>query len=368
MSSVLSPLHVGAWDLQNRVVMAPMTRLRGGRTGTPTPLNATYYGQRASAGLIITEATDISPQAAGYAGAPGIWSAGQIAGWRLVTDAVHARGGKIITQIWHTGRISHPSLQPDGALPVAPSAIAPTGNAVTWTGPQPFVEPRALRLDEIPGMVHQFEQAARNAREAGFDGVEIHGANGYLVDEFLRDGANQRTDAYGGPPSNRARFLFEVTEAAVGVWGADRVGVRVSPLGTNSSMSDSDPMALYRVVAEGLNRFGLAFLEIRLALPEGADMLHMIRRTFRGPLMLNESLTLDAANALIERGEIDLASFARPFISNPDLPERFAEGAPLAESDKTAWYGGEAKGYTDYPTVTRAGTAPLESSHQASGT
>lgn len=348
--------------------MAPMTRLRGGHTGTPTSLNATYYAQRASAGLIITEATDISAQAAGYAGAPGIWSAGQIAGWRSVTDAVHARGGKIIVQLWHTGRISHPSLQPGGALPVAPSAIAPKGNAVTWDGPQPFVTPRALRLDEIPDIIHQFEQAARNAREAGFDGVEIHAANGYLLDEFLRDGANQRTDAYGGTPTNRARLLFEVIDRVVSIWDSGRVGVRVSPLGTNSSMSDSDPLALYRVVAAGLNRFHLAFLEARVALPAGDEMLRMLRETFTGRLMLNESLTLEAANALIASGAIDLASFARPFISNPDLVERFAEGAPLAPSDNATWYGGEAKGYVDYPSVTLAGTAPPGSSRQGSDT
>jgi N-ethylmaleimide reductase len=350
VSSLLSPLRAGDLELANRVVMAPMTRLRGGRTATPTSLNATYYAQRASAGLIITEATDISAQAAGYAGAPGIWSADQIAGWRLVTDAVHARGGKIIVQLWHTGRISHPSLQPGGALPVAPSAIAPKGDAVTWTGKQPFVTPRALRIEEIPDIVHQFQQAARNAREAGFDGVEIHGANGYLLDQFLRDGANHRTDAYGGTATNRARLLFEVVDAVVSVWGGGQVGVRVSPLGTNSSMSDTDPLRTYRVVAEGLNRFHLAFLEVRVALPAGDEMLRMIRQTFHGRLMLNESLTLDTANALIASGEIDLASFARPYIGNPDLVERFAEGAPLAASDNTTWYGGEAAGYIDYPT------------------
>jgi N-ethylmaleimide reductase len=349
VSSVLSPLQVGDLELANRVVMAPMTRLRGGRTGAPTSLNATYYAQRSSAGLIITEATDISAQAAGYAGAPGIWSDEQIAGWRLVTDAVHERGGKIISQLWHTGRISHPSLQPGGALPVAPSAIAPRGEATTWTGKQPFVTPRALRIEEIPDIVRQFEQAARNARDAGFDGVEVHAANGYLIDQFLRDGANHRTDAYGGTATNRARLLFEVVDAIVGVWGGGRVGVRVSPLGTNSSMSDSDPGRTYRVVAEGLNRFHLAFLEVRLAQPAGGEMLHLVRETFRGALMLNEGLTLDTASALIAIGEIDLASFARPFIGNPDLVERFAEGAPLATSDNATWYGGEAKGYVDYP-------------------
>jgi N-ethylmaleimide reductase len=348
--SVLSPLRVGDLELANRVVMSPMTRLRGGRTGTPTSLNATYYAQRASAGLIITEATDISAQAAGYAGAPGIWSAAQVAGWRLVTDAVHARGGKIIVQLWHTGRISHPSLQPGGALPVAPSAIAPKGDAVTWTGKQPFVTPRALRIEEIPDIVAQFELGARHGREAGFDGVEIHAANGYLIDQFLRDGANHRTDAYGGTPTNRARLLFEVVDAVAGVWGSGRVGVRVSPLGSNSSMSDSDPLRTYRVVAEGLNRFHLAFLEVRVALPPGDEMLRMIRQTFQGRLMLNEGLTLDTANALIASGEIDLASFARPYIGNPDLVERFAEGVTLASSDNATWYGGEAAGYVDYPT------------------
>ena len=368
MASILSPLRVGDLELANRVVMAPMTRLRAGRTGAPTVLNATYYAQRASAGLIITEATDISTQATGYAGAPGIWSPEQVAGWRLVTRAVHERGGKILVQLWHTGRISHPSLQPGGALPVAPSAIAPKGDAVTWTGKQPFVTPRALTIEEIPGIVQQFEQAARNAREAGFDGVEIHGANGYLIDQFLRDGANHRTDAYGGTPTNRARLLFEVVEAVVGVWGPGRVGVRVSPLGTNSSMSDSDPMRTYHVVAEGLSRFHLAFVEARVALPAGDAMLRMLRETFHGRLMLNEGMTLDTANALISSGEIDLASFARPFIGNPDLVARFAQGAPLAASDNATWYGGEAAGYVDYPSLTAVGTAPPESSRLASDT
>jgi N-ethylmaleimide reductase len=368
VASILSPLRLGDLELANRVVMAPMTRLRAGRTGTPTVLNATYYAQRASAGLIITEATDISAQATGYAGAPGIWSPEQVAGWRLVTRAVHERGGKILVQLWHTGRISHPSLQPGGALPVAPSAIAPKGDAVTWTGKQPFVTPRALTIEEIPGIVEQFEQAARNAREAGFDGVEIHGANGYLIDQFLRDGANHRTDAYGGTPTNRARLLFEVVEAVVGVWGPGRVGVRVSPLGTNSSMSDSDPMRTYHVVAEGLSRFHLAFVEARVALPAGDAMLRMLRETFHGRLMLNEGMTLDTASALIASGEIDLASFARPFIGNPDLVARFAQGAPLAASDNATWYGGEAAGYVDYPSLTAVGTAPPESSRLASDT
>jgi N-ethylmaleimide reductase len=325
-----------------------MTRLRSSAGAVPTALNATYYAQRASAGLIITEATDVSAQAAGYAGAPGIWSPQQIAGWRLVTDAVHERGGRIFSQIWHTGRVSHPSLQPGGALPVAPSAIAPPGNATTWSGPQPFVTPRALERHEIPGIVHDFEQAARNAREAGFDGVEVHGANGYLIDEFLRDGANHRTDIYGGSVLNRARFLLDVVEAVVGVWGGGRVTVRLSPDMTGYGMSDSDPAGTYRVIAGALNRFDLAFLELRVKTMR--ELVPLVRRAFKGPLALNDGLTCDSANALIASGEIDLASFARLYIGNPDLVKRFAEGFTLAESDKNTWYGGDASGYIDYPT------------------
>jgi N-ethylmaleimide reductase len=366
MATVLSPIRVGSLDLPNRVIMAPMTRLRAGRLGVPSAFNATYYAQRASAGLIITEATDISPQATGYAGAPGIWSDEQVAGWRLVTDAVHARGGRIFLQIWHTGRVSHPSLQPDGALPVAPSAVAPPGNATTWTGQQPLVTPRALELQEIPGIVAQFGHGARNARHAGFDGVEVHGANGYLIDQFLRDAANQRTDAYGGSVLNRARFLFEVLDAIIGVWGSDRVSLRLSPVTEVYGQKDTDPVGTYRIIAHELNRFALAFLEVRA--PVGSEVLPVMRRTFRGPIAVNQGLTLDVANALIANGEADLASFARPCIGNPDLVERFAEGAPLAESDPKTWYGGTAVGYTDYPALTLAETALPESSRPASDT
>jgi N-ethylmaleimide reductase len=344
--------------------MAPMTRLRAGASSVPTAMNAEYYSQRAGAGLIITEATDVSAQATGYYGAPGIWNAEQVAGWRLVTDAVHALGGRIFVQLWHTGRISHPSLQPGGALPVSSSAIAATGKARTATGTQPFVTPRALRLDEIPDIVHQFEQAARHARVAGFDGVEIHGANGYLIDQFLRDGVNQRTDAYGGSPLNRARLLFEVLEAVRGVWPSDRIGLRLSPLGTSNGMSDSNPTETFRVVTDGLNRFDLGFLELRLltvgdAGAAGRELLPILRRTFRGPLALNDGLTLATANAVIARGDADLASFANLFIGNPDLVERFKHGVSLAASNPATYYGGGPEGYVDYPVHSAAGIATL---------
>jgi N-ethylmaleimide reductase len=362
--SILSPIQIGDLELSNRVVMSPLTRLRASAGSVPTDLNAEYYAQRASAGLIITEATDVSAQATGYYGAPGCWNGEQVAGWRLVTRAVHARGGRIFLQIWHTGRISHPSLQPGGALPVSSSAIAPTGAAVTATGKQPFVTPRELRIDEIPDIVHQFEHAARNAREAGFDGVEIHGANGYLIDQFLRDGANHRTDAYGGSPLNRARLLYEVLEAVLGVWNSERVGLRLSPLGASSSMSDSDPAGTFRVVTAGLNRFDLGFLELRLPTvgddgAAGRGLLPLLRDTFRGPLILNDGLTFEAANAAIAAGETDLVSFGRPFISNPDLVERFKVGAPLSAGNPATYYGGGAEGYVDYPRAAAAAIAQV---------
>lgn len=363
-ATILAPIRIGDLELPNRVVMAPMTRLRASDGSVPTALNAEYYAQRASAGLIITEATDVSAQATGYYRAPGIWNPEQVAGWRLVTDAVHAQGGRIFAQIWHTGRISHPSLQPGGALPVSSSAVAPPGSARTATGPQPFVTPRALGLDEIPDIIRQFEHGARNARDAGFDGVEVHGANGYLIDQFLRDGVNHRTDAYGGSPLNRARLLFEILDAVLGVWPSDRVGLRLSPLGSSNGMSDSNPTETFRAVTEGLNRFDLAFLELRLptvgdAGAAGRTLLPILRRIVRGPLALNEGLTLDAANAAIARGDADLASFANLFIGNPDLAERFKLGIPLATSNPATYYGGSAEGYVDYPRASAAGIARL---------
>src|SRR5215470_9766740 len=259
---IFSPFNLGPLQLPNRVVMAPMTRNRAGRGNVPGPLNATYYAQRASAGLIISEATQISPQGVGYPGTPGIHSAEQITGWKRVTDAVHAAGGRMFLQLWHVGRISHPSLQPDGALPVAPSAIAPAGQAMTREGMKPFVTPRALETAEIAGIVEDYRRAARNARQAGFDGVELHGANGYLIDQFLRDGSNRRTDRYGGTAPNRARLLIEVTEALVAEWGAERVGVRLSPTNPFNDISDSNPAATFATAIAELDRFNLAYLHV----------------------------------------------------------------------------------------------------------
>ncbi len=352
---LFSPFQIGPYTLPNRLAMAPLTRNRALSGNIPGPLNATYYAQRASAGLLISEATQVSPQGVGYPSTPGIHSPEQVAGWRLVTNAVHEQGGRIFLQLWHVGRISHPSLQPDGALPVAPSAIAPEGTALTYEGSQPFVTPRALAIDEIPGIIEQYRQGAENALAAGFDGVEIHGANGYLLDQFLRDGSNQRTDAYGGSVENRARLLLEVTEAVVAVWGADRVGVRLSPSGTFNSMSDSNPKATFGYVADALNRFGLAYLHV-LETNE-ADLRHggtelptrYFRPIFKGPLMVNWGYDREKANAVIARGDADLVSFGQLFIANPDLPERFRQNAPLNEPNPATFYGGDEQGYTDYP-------------------
>lgn len=354
---LFSPVKLGPYTLPNRIVMAPLTRNRAGAGNVPGPMNAIYYAQRASAGLLIAEATQVSPQGMGYASTPGIHSAEQVAGWQLVTDAVHARGGKIFLQLWHVGRISHPSLQPDGTLPVAPSAIAAAGEAMTYEGPQPFITPRALETQEIPGIVDQFRLGAEKAQAAGFDGVEIHGANGYLLDQFLRDGTNKRTDHYGGAIENRARLHLEVTEAVVDVWGADRVGIRLSPSGTFNSMSDSNPKATFGYLVDALNRFGLAYLHLLEAsegdLRNGGTSVPTtyFRQIFRGLLMTNGGYDREKAEAVIAAGEADLVSFGTLYIANPDLPERFQLNAPLNEPDPASFYGGDEKGYTDYPAL-----------------
>jgi len=357
MSTVdlFTPLQLGPLTLPNRLAMAPLTRNRSTPEGVPGPLNAEYYRQRTSAGLIITEATCIAPTAVGYPLTPGIWSADQVVGWKSVTDAVHAEGGRIFCQLWHVGRISHPSLQPNGQLPVAPSAIAPAGEAITYQGRQAFVTPRALETDELPDLVAQFRHAATQAHAAGFDGVELHAANGYLLDQFLRDGSNRRTDAYGGSVDNRARLLLEVLEAICPVWGADRVGVRLSPVQPFNDMRDSDPQGTFTRVVALLNQFGLAYLhltEMGTETPGAAgpwfDPLEL-RELWQDVLMTNASYDRDRANAVLAAGRADLVAFGVPFLANPDLPARYRSGAPLNTPDPATFYGGAEKGYTDYP-------------------
>lgn len=337
--------------------MAPLTRNRAGAGNVPGPMNVTYYAQRASAGLIIAEATQVSPQGVGYPATPGIHSPEQVAGWQHVTKAVQDRGGRIFLQLWHVGRISHPSLQPRGDLPVAPSAIAAAGEAQTYEGPRPFVTPRALETHEIPGIIEQYRKGAENALAAGFDGVEIHGANGYLLDQFLRDGTNQRTDEYGGSVENRARLHLEVTEAVVSVWGADRVGMRLSPSSTFNDMSDSNSEATFGYLVEQLNQFGLAYLHIiegnESDLRYGGTIVptNYFRQIFQGSLMVNGGYGQEKAEAVIASSSADLVSFGTLFIANPDLPERFRLNAPLNQPDPATFYGGDEKGYIDYPTL-----------------
>lgn len=355
--NLLSPYKLGELELPNRIVMAPLTRQRAGKGNVPHQLNVEYYVQRASAGLIIAEATQVSPQGQGYPNTPGIHSPEQVAGWRSLTDAVHQHKGRIYLQLWHVGRISHPDFQPDGALPVAPSAIAPQGQVLTYEGMKPFVTPRALETEEIPEIVEQYRQGAKNALEAGFDGVEIHAANGYLIDQFLRDGTNQRTDKYGGSIENRARLLVEVTEAVIGVWGANRVGVRLSPSGTFNDIRDSNPLETFGYAAQALNKFGLAYLHIFEAIE--ADIRHgatvvptsHLKERFQGTLIVNGGYDKSRGDAVLSTGAADLVAFGTLYIANPDLPERFALNAPLNQPDPTTFYGGGEKGYTDYPAI-----------------
>ena len=354
---LFTPIQVGPYTLPNRIVMAPMTRNRAAAGNVPYDLNVDYYQQRASAGLIITEASQISPQGVGYPATPGIHSAEQIAGWKRITEAVHVRGGHIFLQLWHVGRISHPSLQPGGALPVAPSAIKPAGEAITYEGPQAFVQPRALELDEIPALINDYLVAAKNALDAGFDGVEIHSANGYLLDQFLRDGTNQRTDKYGGSIKNRVRLLLEVTEAVTAVWGEGRVGIRISPLQPFNDMSDSNPEALFSYVVQQLNNFELAYLHVTEMGKESPGVagpafdLLKLRKIYRGIYMTNAGYDQERANAALAAGEADLVAFGMLYIANPDLPERFVQNAPLNTPDPDTFYGGNAEGYTDYPSL-----------------
>jgi N-ethylmaleimide reductase len=363
--SLFSPLRVGPYRLTHRVVMAPLTRMRAERPSlAPRPLNAEYYAQRATpGGLIIAEASPVMASGYGNPGVPGIYSEAQIKGWRAVVDAVHARGGLIFLQLWHVGRVSHSSFQPGGALPVAPSAVSISAELKTMASdgkPASYETPRALETGEIAGIVAAFRQGASNAMKAGFDGVEIHGANGYLIEQFLQSRSNLRTDRYGGGIENRARFLMEITEAVIGVWGASRVGVRLSPYGIANDSGEADPMPLYAHVVQALNPLGLAylhFIEPRSSGAGRAEVNHqnvpsamvLFRSIWKGVLITAGGFAGETANAAIVNGHADAIAFGRIFISNPDLPRRLSENLPLTPYNRATFYGGEEKGYTDYP-------------------
>lgn len=352
--ALFSPLKLGSLTLPNRILMAPLTRCRAGDGHIPGAMMAEYYAQRASAGLIIAEATMAIAGNSAFWREPGVYSQAQIEGWKRVTDAVHARGGRIALQIWHGGRACHPLLN-DGATPVAPSAIPITnGEVMTPQGMQPYVTPHALRDDEIPGIIAGFAQAARNAKAAGFDMVELHGANGYLLDEFLRDGANKRSGPYGGPIENRARLTFDVLGAVIDVWGADRVGLRISPLNSYNSMADSDPVGLTAWLANELNRFGLAFLHVMRSdffQQQTGDVMTPARTGLKGALIGNMGYDADEADAAIRDGKLDAVAFGAAFLANPDLPARIEAGAPLNAAKPETFYTPGPVGYTDYPAM-----------------
>ena len=358
-TDLFSPLTMGALSMANRIVMAPLTRSRMGPDGIPNEMHAQYYAQRASAGLIISEATNISAQARGYALTPGIWTEEQVAGWKLVTDAVHAAGGLIVCQLWHVGRFSHVDLQPEGAAPVAPSAIRAGGQTYTENGMMEVSIPRALDIDEIPGIIQQYRHAAACAKRAGFDGVEVHSANSYLLDQFLRDSTNQRNDLYGGSIENRSRLTLEVTAAVVEVWGHDRVGIRLSPVTPDAGNTplDSQVMQTYGYLIEQLNRFQLAYMHFvegatatSRVVPENVD-LDALRTLFKGPYIGNNNYDLELAVSRRDEGKIDAVAFGRPFIANPDLVRRLQKNAELAIAPRDTYYGNGAKGYTDWPTL-----------------
>ena len=351
MSRLQTPLQVGALTLPNRIIMAPLTRCRAGAGRTPTALMAEYYVQRASAGLILSEATAVDPMGVGYPDTPGIWAEEQVAAWQTVTTAVHAAGGRIFLQLWHVGRISDP-IYLQGALPVAPSAIAPTGHVSLVRPQKPYVTPRALDRGEIPGIVAAYRHGAENALRAGFDGVEVHGANGYLLDQFLQDVSNHRTDDYGGSIANRARLHLEVTDACIAVWGADRVGMHLAPRGDAHGMGDSHPADTFGYLAAELGRRKIAFLCARESLDE-PRLGPALRRAFGGVYIANQNFTLETAERVLAAGEADAVAWGQLFIANPDLPRRFAEQAALNKPDATTFYGGGARGYTDYPTLAR---------------
>lgn len=349
---LFSTINIGDLSLRNRMVMAPMTRNRAANGNMPQAINVKYYRQRASAGLIITEASQVSAEGVGYPATPGIYNDEQVAGWQKITKAVHDEAGHIYIQLWFCGRISHPDLLPEGQTPVAPSALKPEGEAITYEGMKAFVKPRALQSDEIQAIVAQYRNAAVKAKQAGFDGVEIHAANGYLIDQFLRDGSNQRSDEYGGTVENRMRFLNQVLDATLEVWDSQRVGVRLTPENSFNSMSDSAPQAHFNYFIKQLNTRGLAYLHIL----EG-DMLgaarnidyRALRDAYDGTYMANNGYDKKRAQAAISNGDCDLVAFGIPFLANPDLPYRYQNDLPLNEADQVTFYGGDETGYTDYP-------------------
>lgn len=353
-NDLFSPVALGNLTLKNRIVMAPMTRNRADKDNAPQAMNVEYYRQRAHAGLIITEASQVSPEGVGYPGTPGIYSDKQVAGWQQVTRAVHAEGGKIYLQLWYCGRISHPDLLPDKQIPVAPSAIKPEGEAITFEGMKAFVQPRALEIDEIKAIAQQFKHGAKMAKQAGFDGVEIHAANGYIIDQFLRDGSNHRSDEYGGSKENRLRFLNQIIDAVLAEWDSQNVGIRLSPENGFNSMSDSNPQQHFQYFISQLNKRNLAYLHLL----EG-DMTNatrnvnyrVLRDAYSGIYMANNGYDLTRAQVSIKNGDSDLVAFGVPFLANPDLVERFKNNLPLNTPDQVTFYGGDETGYTDYPTA-----------------
>jgi 2,4-dienoyl-CoA reductase-like NADH-dependent reductase (Old Yellow Enzyme family) len=349
MPTLFDPIALGDLALNNRIIMAPLTRCRADAGRVPSDLMVEYYRQRASAGLILTEATSVTPMGVGYPNTPGIWSAEQIQGWRTVTDAVHAAGGKIVLQLWHVGRISDP-IYLDGQLPVAPSALKPAGHVSLVRPKKEYETPRALETAEIAGVIEAYRKGAENAKEAGFDGVELHAANGYLIDQFLQSRTNQRTDAYGGPLENRARLLLEVTDALIGVWGAGRVGVHLAPRGDSHDMGDDNPAQTFGYVARELGKRKIAFLFTREH-PGDDSLTPQLKQQFGGALIANERFTKEQGNAWLAEGKADAIGFGVPFIANPDLVKRLEQDAPLNEPKFETFYGSSPEGYIDYPTL-----------------
>jgi 2,4-dienoyl-CoA reductase-like NADH-dependent reductase (Old Yellow Enzyme family) len=349
MSILFEPLKAGELELPNRIVMAPLTRSRAGETRVPNSLMAQYYAQRADAGMILTEATSVTPMGVGYADTPGIWSQEQVEGWKLVTRAVHEKGGRILLQLWHVGRVSHPMFL-GGELPVAPSAIAPEGHVSLVRPKQPFVVPRALETGEIPGIIEAYRRGAENAKSAGFDGVEIHGANGYLIDQFLQDISNKRTDAYGGSIENRARLMLEVADAVISVWGPGRVGMHLAPRGDAHSMGGSDLAGTFTHVARELGKRNIAFICAREYRADNS-LGPRLKQAFGGVYIVNEQFTKVQAEAVISAGEADAVAFGKAYIANPDLVRRLRTDAPLNEWNTETFYTGGEKGYTDYPAL-----------------